>query len=63
MLGGSIGRVVSGRRCCLEGRLEAGFALSPPFYRQASSIFSVRVTNLGGPFSSLTCAQGSQLTV
>ena len=49
-----------GRRCRLEGRLEAGFALRPRAFRQAPPIFSVGVINLGGPESSPTCAQGSR---
>ena len=62
MLGGSIGRVVDfwPSLPVLEGRLEAGFALRPRAFRQAPPIFSLRVTNLGGPESSPTCAQGSR---
>ena len=44
-----VGRVdlscCSGRRCRLEGRLEASFALRPRAFRQAPPIFSVRVKN------------------
>ena len=57
--GRSVVLLTSGRRCRLEGRLEAGFALRPRAFRQAPPIFSVGVIILGGPESSLTCAQGS----
>ena len=62
MLGGSIGRVVDSWPSLpfLGGRLEAGFALRPRAFRQAPPIFSVGVIILGGPVSSLTCAQGSR---
>ena len=58
--GRSVVLLTSGRRCRLEGRLEAGFALRPRAFRQAPPIFSVGVIILGGPESSLTCAQGSR---
>ena len=58
--GRSVVLLTSGRRCRLEGRLEAGFALRPRAFRQAPPIFSVGVINLGGPESSPTCAQGSR---
>ena len=61
--GRSVVLLTSGRRCRLEGRLEAGFALRPRAFRQAPPIFSVVVTIIAGPLSLLTCAQGSQLTV
>ena len=57
--GRSVVSLTSGRHCRLEGRLEAGFALRPRAFRQAPPIFSVMVTILGGPESSLTLAQGS----
>ena len=58
--GRSVVFLTSGRRCRLEGRLEAGFALRPRAFCHAPPIFSVGVIILGGPESSLTCAQGSR---